>query len=99
VFAESEVVTLVNEGEDVRNIISGINLSVARRLKAMVKRVGVIEDVVLTGGCSKNHGLSKAVGELLEIEIKRLPLDPQIVGAVGAALIAAEKLAENAEGS
>ena len=64
VFAESEVVTLVNEGVEVRNIISGINLSVAKRLKAMVKRIGVIEDVALTGGCSKNDGLSKAVGDL-----------------------------------
>ena len=99
VFAESEVVTLVNDGEDVRNIISGINLSVAKRLKAMVKRIGVIEDVALTGGCSKNDGLSKAVGELLELDIKRLPFDPQIVGAIGAALIAAEKLAAKAEAS
>ncbi|MBW2273333.1 MAG: CoA activase [Deltaproteobacteria bacterium] len=96
VFAESEVVTLVNEGNDFRNIISGVNLSVAKRLKAMVKRLGVIEDVALTGGCSKNDGLSKAVGELLEIDVKRMPLDPQITGAIGAALIAAEK-AEKAE--
>jgi predicted CoA-substrate-specific enzyme activase len=99
VFAESEVVTLLNEGVDVRNIISGINLSVAKRLKAMVKRIGVIEDVALSGGCSKNDGLSKAVGELLEIEIKRLPLDPQLVGALGAALLAAEKLAAKAQAS
>lgn len=92
VFAESEVVTLVNEGTDFRNIISGINLSVAKRLKGMAHRVGVIEDLVLTGGCSKNDGLVKAIGETLGIEIGRLPGDPQLAGALGAALIAREKL-------
>src|SRR3990172_5528003 len=56
----------------------------------MVKRVGAIPDVALSGGCSKNDGLSKAVGELLGVEIRRLPLDPQLVGALGAALISAE---------
>ncbi len=99
VFAESEVVTLVNEGMEFRNIISGVNLSVAKRLRAMVKRIGVMEDVALTGGCSKNDGLSKFVGEQLGIEIKRLPLDPQITGALGAALMAAEKLVAKAEAS
>jgi len=93
VFAESEVVTLVNEGMELRNIIAGVNLSVAKRLKAMVKRIGVVEDVALTGGCSKNDGLTTAVGELLEIEIRRLPIDPQLIGALGAALMASEKLA------
>ncbi len=98
VFAESEVVTLVNEGMEFKNIISGVNLSVAKRLKAMVKRIGVIEDVALTGGCSKNDGLTKAVGDLLEIEVKRLPSDPQLNGALGAALMAAEKLAARQQG-
>jgi len=62
----------------------------------MAKRVGVVEDVAMTGGCSKNDGLVKFLGELLEIEIKRLPLDPQLAGAMGAALTAAEKCAEQA---
>ncbi len=92
VFAESEVVTLVNEGTDFRNIIAGVNLSVAKRLKGMARRVGVIEDVVLTGGCSKNDGLVKAIGESLEVEVKRLPRDPQLAGALGAALLARERL-------
>ncbi len=93
VFAESEVVTLVNEGLEFHNIISGVNLSVAKRLKAMVRRIGIVEDVVLTGGCSKNDGLRKALSDLLELEVKRLSFDPQLNGALGAALIAQEKLA------
>ena len=92
VFAESEVVTLVNEGAEMRNIISGINISVAKRLRGMVRRVGAVEDVALSGGCSKNAGLAKAIGEVLALTLKKLPQDPQIAGAVGAALIAMEKL-------
>jgi predicted CoA-substrate-specific enzyme activase len=92
VFAESEVVTLVNEGIDIKNIIAGINSSVASRLMSMSRRVGVIEDVALTGGCSKNHGLAKALAEKLKITLQKLPEDPQIVGALGAALFAAERI-------
>ena len=92
VFAESEVVTLVNEGVDLKNIIAGINLSVASRLTSMARRVGVVNDVTLTGGCSKNDGLARALEKKLDIEVKKLPQDPQLVGALGAAIFAAEKL-------
>ena len=92
VFAESEVVTLVNEGVDLKNIIAGINLSVASRLTSMARRVGVVNDVALTGGCSKNEGLARALEKKLDIQVKKLPQDPQLVGALGAAIFAAEKL-------
>ena len=92
VFAESEVVTLVNEGEDLNNIIAGINLSVAKRVTSMVRRVGLVEEVALTGGCSRNEGLAKALEKSLKIEVRSLAGDPQSAGAVGAALFAAEKL-------
>jgi predicted CoA-substrate-specific enzyme activase len=94
VFAESEVVTLVNEGMDLADIVAGLHASIARRLNSMVRRVGLVEDVALTGGCAKNAGLAKALEEKLGVTVKKLPQDPQIAGAVGAALIAAEKLSE-----
>jgi len=92
VFAESEVVTLINEGIPLPNIIAGINNSVASRLNSMVRKVGLVEDLALTGGCSKNAGLAKALAEKLKVNVVKLPQDPQIAGAVGAALIAREKL-------
>jgi activator of 2-hydroxyglutaryl-CoA dehydratase len=91
VFAESEVVTLINEGVDLANIIAGINNAVANRLYSMVRRVGLTQDLVLTGGCSKNAGLAKALEKRLGVSVTALPQDPQIAGAVGAALIASEK--------
>ncbi len=92
VFAESEVVTLVNEGTDLKDIIAGINNSVAGRLTSMVRRVGLKEELALTGGCSKNDGLAQSLAAKLEVDVVKLPLDPQLAGAVGAALIASEKL-------
>ena len=93
VFAESEVVTLINEGNDLKSIIAGINNSVSGRLNSMVRKVGLVEDVALTGGCAKNAGLAQALEKHLKVSVKQLPQDPQIAGAVGAALIAAEKAA------
>ncbi len=87
VFAESEVVTLVNEGVDLADIVAGLHASIAGRLNSMVRKVGLVEDVALTGGCAKNDGLAKALEDKLGVTVKKLPIDPQIVGAIGAALI------------
>ena len=92
VFAESEVITLINEGNAFENIIAGVNISVARRIRGMARKVGVAEDVVMTGGCSKNLGLAKAIGDLMKVELKTCPMDPQLAGAIGAALFAHERL-------
>jgi predicted CoA-substrate-specific enzyme activase len=91
VFAESEVITLINEEKPLPDIISGINKSVANRVSSLVRRVGVNNDVTLTGGCSKNEGLVHALEKLLGVTFKRLPVDPQSIGAIGAAVIAREK--------
>jgi len=93
VFAESEVVTLINEGVDLVDIVAGLHNSVAGRLNSMVGKVGLVEDVALTGGCAKNAGLVKALEEKLKVSVRGLPEDPQIVGAIGAALIAVDKVA------
>ncbi len=94
VFAESEVVTLVNEGKELSDIVAGLHASIASRLNSMVRKVGLVEDVVLTGGCAKNDGLAKALEDKLGMTVKKLPIDPQIVGAIGAALIAAERVSK-----
>lgn len=94
VFAESEVVTLVNEGVELADIASGLHNSIAGRLNSMVRKVGLVEDVALTGGCAKNDGLAKALEEKLGVSVIKLPTDPQIAGAIGAALIAREKLGQ-----
>ena len=92
VFAESEVITLMNEGVDLPDIAAGLHNSIAGRLNSMVRKVGLVEDVALTGGCAKNEGLARALEEKLGVRVIKLPQDPHIAGAAGAALIAKEKL-------
>jgi predicted CoA-substrate-specific enzyme activase len=94
VFAESEVISLINDGADPGDIAAGLHLAIASRLSSQVRHVGLVGDVAVTGGCAKNRALVESLEKKLgtDIRIKMLPEDPQIVGALGAALIAAEKL-------
>jgi len=89
VFAESEVVSLVARGEKVQDIVAGLCRAVAERTRALAQRVGVAPEVTMTGGVAKNLGVVKALEELLEHKFN-IPEEPQIVGALGAALYARE---------
>jgi len=89
VFAESEVVSLVARGEKVKDIVAGLCKSVAERTRALAQRVGIAPEVTMTGGVAKNMGVVRALEELLGHEFN-IPEEPQIVGALGAALFARE---------
>jgi len=96
VFAESEVITLLNMDEEIANIANGIHASIASRLLTLVRRVGARKDITIAGGCAKNVGLIDVLENKLDTEIVRLPEDPQIIGAIGGALLAAERLKRSA---
>ncbi len=87
VFAESEIVSLVAKGENREDITSGIHLSIGRRIYSMVRRVGMVEPVAMSGGVALNIGVIDALEKLLKTEIKTSPL-AQYGGALGAALLA-----------
>ena len=87
VFAESEVVTLVAEGVPREEIVAGVCRSIARRVGVMARRVGVEPPVAFAGGVAKNVGVIRALEEVLG-ETLIVPEEPQIVGALGAALLA-----------
>ncbi|MGQ9630143.1 MAG: acyl-CoA dehydratase activase [bacterium] len=95
VFAESEVVSLIAEGHPKEDIIRGLHEAIAGRILGMCRRVGVNEAVVMTGGVAKNPGMVRALEERLKLKIK-IPPEPQIVGALGAALIAREEMVGSA---
>lgn len=85
VFAESEVVSLLAKGVDRAALAKGIMTSVINRSVNQLVKVGVNDDVVFVGGVALNKGMVK----LLEVALSRkvyTPLDPQIIGALGAAL-------------
>jgi predicted CoA-substrate-specific enzyme activase len=87
VFAESEVVSLIADNQPKEVIIRGLHDSIADRILGMVNRVGVEEEVTLTGGVAKNEGVVRALEDRLGIKMF-VPPEPQIIGALGAALLA-----------
>jgi (R)-2-hydroxyacyl-CoA dehydratese activating ATPase len=91
VFAESEVVSLVHRSPPVpiANILAGIHESVANRLFGLAHRVGMPSEVVMSGGVSRNSGVIRAMEAKLGKPVL-VPDEPQIVGALGAALFAQE---------
>jgi activator of 2-hydroxyglutaryl-CoA dehydratase len=82
---------LLMEGRSTADIAAGINQAMSRRVKMLAGRVGIKNDVGITGGVSKNVGVVKMLQEMLNVEFVGFPEDPQIMGALGAALFAAEK--------
>ena len=91
VFAESEVISLVGEGKAMDEIAAGIQMSVAKRCFVMAKKAGAVDSITLTGGCAKNDGLKAAIEKVLKLKVVELDIDPQLMGALGAAEYARQK--------
>ena len=89
VFAESEVISLIAQGIPLTSILRGLHRSLIKRIVAMIRSVGLVPPLLLSGGVAQNP----AIRYLLEQETGEkviLPRHPQLVGAHGAALIALE---------
>ena len=87
VFAESEVISLLARGKDRIDIIAGIHRSLARRISGMARKAGLESDVLLAGGGALNPGLVAAFEDELMMDIY-VEKNPQLNGAIGAALLA-----------
>jgi activator of 2-hydroxyglutaryl-CoA dehydratase len=71
-----------------KDIAAGIHVSLARRIKSLVGRVGLVDKVCMTGGVSKNIKMVQLLENELGVTFQKLSMDPQLVGALGAALFA-----------
>lgn len=94
VFAESEVISLVNANVPLCDIAAGIHESIARRIQGMIFKVGLTPEMALTGGCAQNPALVWALEKILNLKVASLSVNPQIMGALGAALFAKERCEE-----
>lgn len=90
VFAESEVISLLANGLAVEDIIAAIHRSIASRVGSLVLRLGVNEEVVMTGGVAQDAGVVKELSGFLNSPIAVSPF-AQLNGAYGAAILAYEK--------
>ena len=87
IFAESEIVSLRADGSLQEDLVAGIHRSVASRVVVMASSINFQKEVIFTGGVAKNIGQKKALEEELGMEIM-VPEEPQIIGALGAAIFA-----------
>ncbi|GAB4116274.1 MAG: acyl-CoA dehydratase activase [Candidatus Caldatribacteriota bacterium] len=90
VFAESEVISLLAEGCLREDIIQGLHEAIANRICIMANRLKVEGAITLSGGVAKNEGMVQALKRRLKKKIY-IPEEPQIVGALGAALAASRR--------
>ena len=91
VFAESEVISLLSQGVTRENIVAGVHQSVASKACSLVYRVGVNDDIVMCGGVAQNPGAVDAIEKQLKKPVV-VAKNPQLTGALGAALFAYENV-------
>ncbi len=87
VFAESEVVSQVHRQTPKKDILRGIHRSIAARVFGLANRIGLGADTLAIGGLARNTGILACLEELMGCRL-RVPENPQLVCALGAALIA-----------
>ncbi len=87
VFAESEVISLIAHGVPIGPILRGLHRSLIKRISAMVRSVGLVAPLMLSGGVVHNEAIPRMLGEEVGQEVI-VPRYPQLMGAYGAALIA-----------
>lgn len=90
VFAESEVISKLAAGCAIPDVIAGIHESVSRRVAGLAFRNGIEPKIALTGGVAQNAGIIRS----LERELKEklvIPHNPQLTGALGAALFSLQR--------
>jgi predicted CoA-substrate-specific enzyme activase len=90
-FAETEVVSLLAEGKAKPEVLGAVHAAIASRTVGLVARVGSREPVVMTGGVARNIAAVRHIEQALNLTLI-VPSDPQIVGALGAALFALDEI-------
>ena len=87
VFAQSEVTSLLARRQRREDIARGVHMAILNRTLSLLKRVSTTPDIVFAGGVARNPCIRHLLGEALRCEVK-VPEDPQMVGAYGAAILA-----------
>ncbi|MCE5256710.1 MAG: acyl-CoA dehydratase activase [Spirochaetaceae bacterium] len=89
VFAQSEVVSLIAEGKKLEDIVHGLDLSIASKVIALGGRAPLERECMMTGGVANNSGVVEAMEQKLGCQVL-VPDQPELCGALGAALLALE---------
>jgi (R)-2-hydroxyacyl-CoA dehydratese activating ATPase len=90
-FGRGAAVAMRKEGERKEDILAGLHEAIAKRVTALVRKVGIADKFVITGGIGRNVGLVSKIEEKVDGLKVTLPQEPMIVGALGAALFALDR--------
>ena len=90
IFCETEVLHHLQRGRSREDLAAGINRAMAERVAALARRTGARPEVTMTGGVAKNRAVRAELERLLGLRLVPCPMDPQLVGALGAAVLGAE---------
>lgn len=90
VFVESDIMSYLAQGKKIEDILRGVHSAIAARTVALMRRVGMEEEVTFTGGVSRNIGMVQALEEKLGVRLNVSP-ESHFIGAIGAALFALER--------
>jgi predicted CoA-substrate-specific enzyme activase len=96
VFSESEAISRIAEGARKEDLLAGLHRSLASQINSLIERVGPEMDMAMVGGGAKDIGLVEALKEIRGHKIL-VPSMPQMIGALGAALIAKDFFMRSSE--
>jgi (R)-2-hydroxyacyl-CoA dehydratese activating ATPase len=88
IFIETEVIHSLQRGVTRAELAAGVCAAMAERVVSLVRRVGVAPAVAMTGGVAKNSAVRREVEKRLALRLVDFTLDPQLIGAYGAAMLA-----------
>jgi len=91
VFARSEILRAIRQGTTRNNVLAGAHEALVTRIDGLLRRVGIEKELMVTGGSAKNTGIIRRLEQRTGLQAKTT-FEPQIVGAIGAALFAQEAL-------
>jgi len=89
VFGESEVVSLIHQKTQKPDIARAVMNAISGRIASVARIVGLEKDVVMVGGMAKNEGFVDSLKKNIKMDVI-VPEDPDYMGALGAAEVAAE---------
>jgi predicted CoA-substrate-specific enzyme activase len=92
VWAQADIIKYLNSGHPVEDIGAGINTAMAKRIATLANSIKVERDICMTGGVAKNVGVVATLEKVIGHRLKKVrKADPQMAGAIGAAIISKEK--------
>ncbi len=97
VFVEQEIMMHLARGCQVEDVLAGVHAAIAGRSVALLRRVGLNQEITFTGGVARNAGMVRALEDRLKLKLNVAP-ESQHIGAIGAALFAWERAAHGEAG-